>query len=180
MSCKKKDTMSCGTCSTQTDKGKECLALWAKACAIALPYRTTWEKEILWKEFFKVEMSWMRWPPYANSQPPSWIALITEAESPSSTTRVVFVSREKVIARLAASNSSTSTVGGFFIFLDRVALTSPLPSQITTPIPASSNSPNIVPSKFIFHTSSTGGHHLRGAMRTNAKGILVRFLKSQM
>ena len=66
-SCKKKDTMSCGTCSTQTDKGKECLALWAKACATALPCRTTWEKEKLWKEFFKVEMSWMRWPPCTNS-----------------------------------------------------------------------------------------------------------------
>ena len=84
------------------DKRKECLVLWTKACATALPCHTTWEKEILWKEFFKIEMSWMRWPPCMNSQPPSWIALITKAESPSNTTLEVSVLREKVIARLAA------------------------------------------------------------------------------
>ena len=38
---KTKVLTSGGTASIQTSKGKECLALWAKACAIALLCRTT-------------------------------------------------------------------------------------------------------------------------------------------
>ena len=38
---KTKVLMSGGTASIQTNKGNECLALWAKACAIALLCHTT-------------------------------------------------------------------------------------------------------------------------------------------
>ena len=145
---------------------------------ITLPYNMR-EKNTL-KRVFKIEMSWMRWAPWANSQPLSWIALIIVVASLSNTTWVVPVSSEKVIARLATSSSRTSTVGGFLIFLDKAAFTSPLESQITTRILASSNWPNIEPLKFIFHTSSAGGHHLRGAVRIEQEGILVRFWKSRM
>ena len=77
---------------------------------------------------------------------------------------VVPVSSEKVTAHLAASSSRISTVGGFLIFSDRASFTSRLESRMTTHIPASSDSPNIAPSKSTFHTSAAGGHHLRGTM----------------
>ena len=44
---KTKDKMSGGTDTIQTTKGKECLTLWAKACATVLPCQTTWERNTL-------------------------------------------------------------------------------------------------------------------------------------
>lgn len=52
--------------------------------------------------------------------------LITVAESPSKTEFQKPTSIEKITARRAANNSTVSTVGGFIIFSERAAITSPL------------------------------------------------------
>lgn len=105
-------------------------------------------------------MSLMICPPCEFSIPLPCKEFTTDLESPSKTELLKLVYNVKLIACLVASNSKISIDDGFLIFLKRAAMTSPLKFQITTPILASCDSPNIVPSKLVFKFSEVGGLHL--------------------
>ena len=141
----------------------------------ALPYRIIWEKEILRKEFTNDKISLIRWPPWDFSQPPNLRNLITDLESPSRTKLVKLVSREKHVAFLATSNSKASTMVGFWIFSKSAAITSPLEFQMTTPMPASSDSPNIAPSKLTFINHLQEGIAFSGYCNRNWEVLLSSF-----
>ena len=121
----------------------------------------------------------MRWPPCEFSKPPYLRDLVTDSQSPSKTDLWNLVSREKRIALFAASSSRISIVGGFLIFSDSVAITSPLGLRIITPIPASSHLLNIAPSKLIFAKSGLGGHHFLDGWHRMLGEHLVNFMKSR-
>ena len=81
----------------------------------------------------------------------------TNLESPSKTKLLKLVYIVKITARLAASNSKISIDDGFLIFSERATITSLSKFQITTPIPALYDSPNIAPSKLVFKFSKAQG-----------------------
>lgn len=123
----------------RTNKGKEILALWAKACVTVLPCLTIWEKDELRKEFTRIWASFTKWPildECSKSQPLS--ALITFLESPSNWNYWRPSSKAKMTARRAANISKLSTLCGLSIFSAITATTCPIESLTTIPIPASS------------------------------------------
>ena len=91
---------------------------------------------------------------------PLWRALIPISESPSKWDWCKPISWTKLTARLAAIISKTSTKCGFCIFLAIAAITYPSESRTTIPIPASSFSLNIAPSKFVLNSPSLEGTHV--------------------
>ena len=149
-SSKTKDKISVGTHSNQIWEEKYCLARWAKACATALPCRSTWAKEILRNEFDWDKISLMICPPQEFSISDPLNELTTDSESPSHTNWTWLDYVVKLTARRVARSSRISTDGGFTIYSDRATNTWPSQLWITTPIPALSDSLNIAPSLFVF------------------------------
>ena len=63
-------------------KGKDKRALWAKACAMVLPYLTIWEKEKLENELMITKVSLIKWPMDEENISPALRALMVAFESP--------------------------------------------------------------------------------------------------
>ena len=145
-----------GIDSIQTSRGEESLALLVKACVIVLPCLPIWENNQLLREFTKDKVSGTKWPINDFNWSLFQREFMIVLESPSKMEFSKPSSCTSMITRLAARSSTVSTEEGFKNFSAREAITSPLEFQIITPIPASSDSPNITPSKFVLYILAKG------------------------
>lgn len=76
-------------------------------------------------------------------------------------------------AHLSASNSKQLTEGGCGILSDNAAIISPSWLRITTPKPASPESLNMAPSKFVLKPFKSGGFHLISFARVCCFGVFL-------
>ena len=132
--------MSGGTDSIQINKGKDSLALLAKAWATPLLCHLTWEKEQVWKQPIRDLQSLIICPIYDQSGHSPTKAFTRVSESPSKMALCNPNSSMKIIALLAAIALRISTVGGMAIFSAKDTITCPSSFLTTMPKPAASSS----------------------------------------
>ena len=152
--------MSEGTDSTQTKTGKENLTLRARVCTKPLPCWRVWEKEKYCRELAKDITSLIKWPTKGWWKHWFLIARIEVSESPSKIELPKLISWRKVTALRSTIVSKTTIDDGRGMISDNAARTSPEEFQTTTPIPTTSKSSKIAPSKLVFRGLRSGGFQI--------------------